>query len=424
MTSGTETRQGMPAPAPLRSAPPLAHASTIAAGLAVILSAFHFWPLEGHRLGEMLCPANTVVMLWIPVAGSLWFTHRNRVRGGARLVPASILAYVGTLVLSTAFAPSTARSVGYVSKLVLWCLGGYALFACACTNDRGRRLVHILACLALAAAIGACLIGKYYGHVNSYGFFGSPFKYGTYIGMLAPLCGIWLVMGASPIGKVAGMLLPFVAVLSSGTLGAVAAITAGLVAAAVLAPSWRLRGQLLMVAAAGLIVASTWQVSLTSAFRVDCAIYETDGSNIRQRYIEWQALINLLEDRALIGTGAGCVNEHRSEYYYRLPKLNTLAPFEENGYLATAAEGGILALTCLLWVIADHFAGLRSGIASARRRNSPEGLRTSLASFAGLTGACVANVFSAVQFNGVLVVFVLILVLSQAPHAREDITND
>jgi O-antigen ligase len=165
---------------------------------------------------------------------------------------------------------------------------------------------------------------------------------------------------------------------------------------------------------AALLLVCLWPGELTAPLRRDAAICEADGINVRQRYIQWQAFINLLEGRSIAGTGAGCVNEHRSAFYYRLPKLNTLAPFDENGYLATAAEGGILALACLGWVIVNHFSMAWGRIVRARRCNDPEESRLSIAASAAVVGACAANVFSSVQYNGILVIFVAVLALTPA----------
>ena len=77
--------------------------------------------------------------------------------------------------------------------------------------------------------------------------------------------------------------------------------------------------------------------------------------NIKQRYLEWQALINLLEDRAVSGSGPGCMNQYRGEHYHRLPKLNTIKPFDQNGYLALAAECGIVGLICFIWILFAFF---------------------------------------------------------------------
>jgi len=109
-----------------------------------------------------------------------------------------------------------------------------------------------------------------------------------------------------------------------------------------------------------------------------------------------------------VGSGAGSVNDYRSNFYYRLPKLNTLAEFDQNGWLAAAAETGVMGLLCFCWIIGEY--GKRA--AALLRRNEAAALGVS--GIAGIVGVCVANVFSSVNYNGVLIVFVLVLALVAA----------
>jgi len=88
-----------------------------------------------------------------------------------------------------------------------------------------------------------------------------------------------------------------------------------------------------------------------------------------------------------------------------LPKLNTLAEFDQNGWLAAAAETGVMGLLCFCWIVAEY--GMRA--AALLRRNDTAAVGVS--GIAGIVGACVANVFSSVNYNGVLIVFVLVLAI-------------
>ena len=138
----------------------------------------------------------------------------------------------------------------------------------------------------------------------------------------------------------------------------------------------------------------------------------SDGLNLRQRYIEWQAETNLLEQRTVTGTGAGCINTYRSSFYYRLPKLNTLKSFDQNGYLATAAETGIIGLVSFCWVVLHYGRLAFSQVVTTRRKLDVAPHRFAAANLAGLVGAAVANLFSSVHYNGILIVFVLTLALT------------
>jgi O-antigen ligase len=137
---------------------------------------------------------------------------------------------------------------------------------------------------------------------------------------------------------------------------------------------------------------------------------EEIGRDVRQRYLEWQALINLLKDRSAVGTGVGCLNDRRSEYYLRLPKNNTIAPFDQNGYLAAAAEMGVPGLIAWCWVLGEY---LKKGW---RRRND----MVIRAAWSGVAAATVAQVASSLTYNGILVVFVVLLALIDHEEGRSE----
>jgi Na+-driven multidrug efflux pump len=115
-----------------------------------------------------------------------------------------------------------------------------------------------------------------------------------------------------------------------------------------------------------------------------------------------------------VGTGVGCLNSYRSSGYGRLPKLNTLEAFDQNGWLLIAAETGILALVFFVQGIV-HYAQLGYRQIRVGHDESNTGRwRCATAALAGLVGASVANVFSSVHFNGNITVFVLLLAMIPA----------
>ena len=138
---------------------------------------------------------------------------------------------------------------------------------------------------------------------------------------------------------------------------------------------------------------------------------EDSGCDVRQRYLEWQALINLMKDRSAAGTGAGCLNDRRSEYYLRLPKNNTLAAFDQNGWLAAAAEAGLPGLIALSWMFGRY---PRRGW---RRRHDP----VTRAAWAGIAAGAVAQIGSSLTYNGILVVLAILLAI--VDHGKEQVAN-
>jgi O-antigen ligase len=154
----------------------------------------------------------------------------------------------------------------------------------------------------------------------------------------------------------------------------------------------------------------------------DLKLAESDEVNLRQRYIEWQAEINLLQERTVTGTGAGCINDYRSNFYYRLPKLNTLKAFDQNGWLAVGAETGIVGLVCFCWIVLYYGKAALNRVTDCRYESSHTDRRFAVAGLAGIAAASVANLFSSVHHNGILIAFVLVLgLISGANSTRKGI---
>ncbi|MHC4647714.1 MAG: O-antigen ligase family protein [Planctomycetota bacterium] len=382
------------------------------AGIAIVSSAFHFWPFENSKAWQMLCPANSAVLLWVLVLG-VYLLLKRRLGAGESLLPhVSVLAYVGVNVLAVAFAPDLNRAANFTVKLALMLIGGYVLFSSAIYSLKTLRLVYGLATVAVALSVSYCLVARLAFGADDFGFHGSAYKYGTYIAVLACLCGVYLFTSGNAWTRLLGGVLVVAAIISSGSVGAVVSIAAGIATSAIVLPRWSVRLGLVAVllVGAGLLVLSG-SGSFTTFLQDDFRLVEKDGVNLKQRYIEWQAEVNLLEERTVAGTGPGCINEYRSSFYYRLPKLNTLKPFDQNGWLATGAETGILGLLCFCWIVVHYMKQALAQVGMARRNQSHGPRRFAAANFAAMVAACVANLFSAVHYNGILIVFVLVLAL-------------
>jgi hypothetical protein len=382
------------------------------AALAVLSSAFHFWPLEDSRSWQILCVQNAALLAWALVVLAGIILTRNTAILSHSLPHVSVLAYVTINVLSIAFARDFGRSAQFVIKLGLVLIVGYSLFHTAISSPRSLRVLWISACLAVAVVIGSALAVRFLLGSDRFGFFDSPYKYGTYVAALTPLCSVYLIMGSRRIDRVAGVALLLAAVVSSGTVGALVGLSAGAIVAACYAPTWLTRlSALTGPALAAAVVIGAGAIPALSHLHDDVRWLENDATNLRQRYIEWQAEINLLEQRAIAGTGAGSINDYRSAFYLRLPKLNTLQPFDLNGWLSVGAETGMVGLLCFCWIVLHHLRLVHARVRSVSPASLPDASRLAVAGLAGLVAACVANVFSALQYNGVLIVLALVLAL-------------
>lgn len=387
----------------------------VLAAAMILSSAFHFWPFEGRRAWELFGPANAAIALWCAVllAKCVWKRSFDLVQ--KNLPHVSILAWLGIMVLSIGFAPDAMRAVTFSAKLAGTCIGAYTLVRFAAADDRGAARLYAISAVAAGLCAGYCLLSRWVLGRDDFGFFAGPLKYGTYLSITVSLGAVWLLGHQSRRLRIVGAILIIAALLSAGTIGCVLAIVAGLVVAVIAGGSWRMcKLVVIAVLPAGLLMTLGWRSDAPAPLRSDIAITESDSPNLRQRYIEWQALINMLEKRTIAGAGAGCVNHHRSIYYYRLPKLNTIEQFDQNGWLATAAEGGMLALACFCWAIGHYLRIAWRGARHWSRSADNPPCRFAAANLAALTAACVANLFSAVQYNGVLVMFVAALALVSA----------
>ncbi len=84
-----------------------------------------------------------------------------------------------------------------------------------------------------------------------------------------------------------------------------------------------------------------------------------NDKNIKNRYLEMQASINLISDNALLGIGSGNYQNHIGSYFNKFPKINTAEPGQNNGYLIIGATTGFLGLFALVWLFYDMFSCLK-----------------------------------------------------------------
>ena len=395
--------------------------ATVLAGIAVVSSAFHFWPFADSKAWQMLCPPNLAASLWILVLMGYVLLKHDLKKVTSLLPHVSVFAYLGINVLSIAFASEPSRAASFTVKSALMLLGGHALFSAAIFNIRSLKIFYILMTTAVITSVAYCLVKRFGLGSEAFGFHGSAYKYGTYVGILAPTCAAYFLVSSKRWKILLGIIILTGAIVSSGTLGALAAISTGMLAAMITVARWPIRFCILGSLAlgfAGLLIISN--LNPASSIGDELRLTETDDVNLKQRYIEWQAEINLLQERTITGTAAGCINDYRSNFYYRLPKLNTLKAFDQNGWLAMGAETGIVGLVCFCWIVLYYGRLALIRIVDSRSNESDVRRRFAVANLAGFTAACVANLFSSVHYNGILIVFVLVLALISRANFLEN----
>jgi hypothetical protein len=390
---------------------------SVAAAAAVLLAGLHFWPFGDSRIWQLLGPTNAALALGFACLALDAAKSRSLSPLLRHLPDGAWAGYVMIAIFSTTFAPQPMRAAFFGAKLLLVAVAGYAVLKATACKRGGVRLLWRAAVGAWLLATVACLASRLSGH-GGCGFFGNAHKYGSFTGALTPLVVVPMLLSNQVRHRVLGSALSALAVLSAPTTGCLAAVAAGLAAAFSATRGSRRRGTVATTAAAcALVLASAWHTPVTAPLRQDLQLHETEGTDLKQRYIEWQALVNMLEDRAVGGCGAGCMNVYRSQYYGRLPKLNTLNQYDQNGWLTMAGESGLLCagLFCLAIVSQARLAWQ-----AARRTPNPVRHGWSVACLASLVAAGVANLFSSLLFNGILVVLVTVLALASGASECSD----
>lgn len=379
--------------------------------LVVFTSAFSFWPFPNNEFWRLLNPVNSIVLLWMGICVVVFMRMRKEFLRRYNIPHVSILAFLLVTILSLCETPDYSRSIIFLAKLAVMFLGAYSLFSHAISNARNIRAIYVVIVMAAFVSVAACLLSRFVQHSDLFGYHRNGFKYGTYIGILVPISCIYLFASGRLWQTTIGVILVLSAIFSCGTIGPILSIVTGLFVAVIIVRSMipKIVIVVTLLLAAG-VVSYMFSTDTFTVLHVDLSLRDSESSNVRQRYIEWQAELNILEDMTVTGTGAGCINEYRSEFYYRLPKSNELQAFDQNGYLAIAAETGIGGLVCFLWIIVHHF-GILYGHMKTMDCSSSMLLRYNISNCAGLVAACVVNMFSSVFYNGVLIAFVLLLAL-------------
>lgn len=382
-------------------------ASAIAAIWSVLTAGLHLWPFDGHHALEVMAPTNLGILLWLPVAGAAFLTMRTRQFFILHLPGVGVWAFMAVALASVSFSPHVMQSATSVAKLALMYVGAYTLYRLACSGRNGAARLCLAALIAACIAMAACGMARL-GGFEGVGFFGNPHKYGTAVSILLTLGLVSQACQERPWGWVV-VLVAVAGGLTFWTLGGLAGLLAGLGAGAMATRKTARRRLVICLLAVVATTAMCWRTPVLSGLRADVQVAEVNNRDIRQRYIEWQAELNMLEARPVTGTGLGCVNEYRSMFYGRLPKLNTLDTFDRNGWLLLAAETGVFGLIAFVWLVS------RAGCAAwqAARGRANQGTMGATA-FAALIAGCVANVFSSFNYNGVLNVFVLTLALAHS----------
>lgn len=377
--------------------------------LILLMSSLHFWPFSSSKLWQYAVPFNSLPLLFggvlfcLSVLRSDWVKIR---------VPASVVFFVIICALSLIISPDFKRSLFYTVKIFGALIGFYFLLLSILKKTGNLRLITITIVASCFISVICCLIFRIALSDKVFGFHNNAYKYSTYISIFGGFSISYLIVQKGIISQFLGYILLILLILSAGTIGLIISMAVA-VSLMALFSLWLFQGNFRRV------VFLKYTICVILCFGCLAVKSETflpihdgqldDGqlAPLKQRYIEWQAEINILKDRIVAGCGAGAINTYRSKYYGQLPKFNTLEAFDQNGYLATAAELGLLGLVALIWILSDYFRKIFTGLSSSDDGNN----FLILSCLCSLIAASVANLFSSFFYNGVLVSLVSVFVL-------------
>lgn len=134
---------------------------------------------------------------------------------------------------------------------------------------------------------------------------------------------------------------------------------------------------------------------------------ELEGKkNIKNRYLEMQAALNLISENTLLGIGLGNYQNQIGTYFKELPKVNTAEPNQNNTYLIVASTTGILGLTFFIWII---FFLIRKQFTNIQEDKKDI---TSLSILGSVIAVSVEGLFSMLLNAGILVPLVFLFYLA------------
>ena len=374
--------------------------------------ALHGFPFADHPSLRFLWPANLIVLGGAGTA-LYWLCRREyRPLVFSYLPPLSVWAFLVICTLSVAAAEHASRALIFTAKMTLCFVGAYWLVAAACALPRNAvRIVYMLSIATTIVVIHAAV--QMISGMTPQAFFGSTLKLGSFLAMTVPVSFVFLSTRQVFWTKLWAAVVLVGSLVVCSSVWAILGLVVGVAMADLIMSDSRrwVAGNLIASITLCLLLVST---GVHKHLIADLQLRESNSPDLRQRYIEWQAQMNLLKDRVATGTGAGCLNDHRSAYYLRLPKNNTIAAFDQNGWLAVASEMSLLGLICLCWIFWDFL------VAGFRGRHHA----LVLAAWSGVVAVAIAQTASSVLYNGVLVVFVMLLALIDRAAIQEHGTHD
>lgn len=136
-----------------------------------------------------------------------------------------------------------------------------------------------------------------------------------------------------------------------------------------------------------------------------------DGGHLSQRLLEWQAGLNVLRDRPLFGVGVGNYQREIGHYYLTAPKLNTMEPDSQSGYLEILFTTGIAGLSAFAWILLRAF---RHAARTVKGAQEPFLRGLSLGALGGMIAFSFNFMFAPLIYQSTAAQFIILLCIIDA----------
>ncbi len=137
---------------------------------------------------------------------------------------------------------------------------------------------------------------------------------------------------------------------------------------------------------------------------------ELEGKQqIKNRYLEMQASMNVISENALLGIGMGNYQNNIGTSFHELPKVNTAEPNQNNTYLLIATTMGLLGLAALIWILLHSLISTRTFY---KESIDKEKRTLYLMLLGSLVAGMIEGFFSYLLVSSLLIPIVFILYLS------------
>ncbi len=291
----------------------------------------------------------------------------------ARSLPATpvdrpLLGFFLALVLSALFCPSVWSSLMGLRKL--WLVGGFfAVYACLASTREAWRLSRLAVVIAIGVAaygiiqhytgfdLGHWVMGKrqavnpfWFGREEGFrteGLFPTGITYAHNLIFPLTVLTVWL-MGPrlhwrTRLGLFLGWVVMLLALLFSLTRGVWVAYVV------VLLVFGGIKGGRVALAVGASLVLIGLAVTTLNPGVWERARYTFDPQMNLSRSLIWQANLDMIKERPLLGWGYGNYKRFRDVYYQRYPGIDTTA-HAHNNFLQMWVDGGVIGLGAFLFL--------------------------------------------------------------------------